>query len=119
MIYDPNNPEHAARSADKYVNAPGEQRVDGFFSVILPKVNLSAVMIEFTLNNSPSQNITVLETKEFRRSFDCCTFDKEQFKSMRESIICYRGPQAYKENSYPIMDKEPSMHTSSSSCFRR
>jgi len=108
LIYDPNNPEHAARSADKYVNAAGEVRLSGFFDVILPKVDLSVVMTEFTLNNSPSQNITVLETKEFRHSFTRCTFDREEFKSIRESIICYRGLQAYKENSYPIMDREPS-----------
>jgi hypothetical protein len=120
LIYDPNNPEHAARSADKYVDAAGQQRLDGFFSVILPKVDLStAVMTEFTLNNSPSQNITVLETKEFRHSFTRSRCDREEFNSIRIPMICYRGPQAYKENSDPIMDKEPSKHTSASSCFRR
>jgi hypothetical protein len=119
LIYDPNNPEHVARSAEKYVNAAGEQRLSVFFDVILPKVDLSAVMIEFTLNNSSSQNVTVFETKEFRHSFESCTFDREQLKSIRESIICYRGLEAYKENSCPIMDKEPSKHTTTSSCFRR
>jgi len=119
VIYDPNNPEHAARSADKCVNAAGEARLNGFFDVILPKVNLAAVMTEFILDNSPSQNIAVLEIKEFRHSFHRYTFDREELNSIRIPMICYRGPQAYKENSHPIMDKEPNEHTPTPSCFRR
>jgi hypothetical protein len=49
--YEPKNPEHASRVAHKVVDPAGRVMLPGFFSVILPKVVLRAILINFTLNN--------------------------------------------------------------------
>lgn len=110
-------PQNIASSVDKYVNAIGEERISGFFDVILPKVFLSVVMIKLPLPISWSQNMAMNETKEFRHAFTCRAFDREQLNFLRVPIICYRGRQTNEEHSLAIMDKEPSEYNFCSSWF--
>ena len=47
--YDPKDPEHVARSAKKYMNAQGNLRIPGSFSIILPKVHMHIIQPFCTL----------------------------------------------------------------------
>lgn len=38
LKYDPSNPDHVRRSANSFVSYAGEQRLPGYFDVILQKV---------------------------------------------------------------------------------
>lgn len=37
-LYNPHNPEHREREVDTFVSMAGEKRVQGSFTIILPKV---------------------------------------------------------------------------------
>ena len=50
--YQPFNPEHLARSYNKYENLSGKTMISGLFDVILPKVLLELTMVEFILTEN-------------------------------------------------------------------
>lgn len=72
-LYNPHNPEHREREADTFVSMAGEKRVQGSFTVILPK------------------NTQVSETQEFRSSFTQLYKLKTDFASLTSTVWCYRG----------------------------
>ena len=39
ILYDPSDPDHRLRSHSVYTNVSGEERISGFFDIILPKVS--------------------------------------------------------------------------------
>ncbi|KIM46840.1 hypothetical protein M413DRAFT_264068 [Hebeloma cylindrosporum] len=69
--YNPNDPEHVARSATKYRNAQGNLRIPGCFSAILPK------------------NTQVSEVKEYRKVFHSLSTTPIQIVTTR--LWAYRG----------------------------
>ncbi|PPQ96389.1 hypothetical protein CVT26_004991 [Gymnopilus dilepis] len=89
--YQPFNPEHLARSYNKYENLSGKTMISGLFDVILPKAT------------------KVAETAEFRHSFYRQARDAASLQTVTVDIMCYRG-QNYKQETSEcwFKDKDPS-----------
>ena len=89
--YNASDPDHRSRSHEVFIGVSGEERINGAFDVILPKVScLITFLKSMFLTNFYLKNTQVSETKEFRSN--CCYVSSSaDFRAYSDSVWCYRG----------------------------
>lgn len=90
--YDPNDPEHLERQNNTYMALSGERHINGFFTVILPKVSSRLLKIRFT---GPRllvfQDAKISEMKEFRKPFTTQAELMTDFLLLTVTLWSYKG----------------------------
>ena len=90
ILYDSNDPDHKARSHKVYIDDSGIGRIN-VFDIILPKVSCLNLSSKVCCLKKLFENTQVSETKEFRRSYSNVSNSATYFRTLSDSVWCYRG----------------------------